>query len=272
MELNFKEALAALARAFPAYLFHAAALVIGGLLILLEFGLALFALRLARITATAAAPILAASILLGGWLTVLAWQRLFLYRRRAVMLSLIAGTAPALARAEAQRFFPAYSSWARCNRRVRQAFFGLDRENETAAPSTPGTFGRRAEAAFSAAVFALAFARGGEPAVAIREGVALYRRHGNQARRLMAGWSVFSLAGLALLFLLLALPNWFIFSSAGAPVAIGLVLALVIAWTLHQAFISPLALAGVSAALLDETKGREPDPALCEKIAPLLIP
>ncbi|HSQ35622.1 MAG TPA: hypothetical protein VLQ89_06500, partial [Candidatus Binatia bacterium] len=70
----------------------------------------------------------------------------------------------------------------------------------------------------------------------------------------------------------LAVPNWIIFSSAGAPPAIGLVLALVIAWTLHQAFISPLALAGVSAALLSETQGCEPDAALCEKLAPLLTP
>jgi len=270
--LNFKEALAALARAFPAYLFYAAALVLGGLLILLEFGLALFALRLARITAPAAAPILAILILLGGWLTVLAWQRWFLFRRRAAMLALIAGMAPAQARAEARRFFPAYSSWTRWNRYVRQAFIGLDRENEPATLSTPGTYGRMAEAGFSPAVFALAFARGGEPAAAFREGVALYWRHGNRSRRLMRGWLVFSLAGLALLFLLLALPNWFIFSSAGAPVAIGLVLALVIAWTLHQAFISPLALAGVSAALLAEAKGHEPDAALCDKFAPLLTP
>lgn len=272
MELNFKEALAALVRAFPAYLFYAAVLVFGGLLILLEFGLALFALRLARITAPAAASILAALILLGGWLTVLAWQRLFLYRRRAAMLSMFAGTAPALARAEARRFFPAHSSWARWKRRVHQAFIGLDRENEPAALSTPGTFGRLAEAAFSAAVFALAFARSGEPAAAIREGVALYWRHGNRSRRLMKGWSVFSLAGLAFLFLLLALPSCFIFSGAGAPVWIGMVLAATIAWTLHQAFISPLALAGASAALLSETQGGEPDAALCEKLAPLLTP
>ena len=45
-----------------------------------------------------------------------------------------------------------------------------------------------------------------------------------------------------------------------------------IAWTLHQAFIVPLALAGVSAALLAETRGQDPDPSLCEKIAPLLTP
>lgn len=257
MELNFKEALAALARAFPAYVFYAAALVLGGLLILLEFVLAVFALRLLRLTAAAAVPILAALILLGGWLTFLAWQRLFLYRRRAAMLFLIAGATPALARAEARRFFPTHSSWAQWNRRVRQALICPERENGPAALSMPGAFGRLAEAAFSAAVFALAFARSDEPAAAIREGTAHFCRHGDPTRRLMRSWWVFSLAGLALLFLLLALPNWFIFSSAGAPVAIGLVLALVIAWTLHQAFISPLALAGVSAALLAEMRGHE---------------
>ncbi|MCU0235461.1 MAG: hypothetical protein MUC72_00075 [Acidobacteria bacterium] len=270
MDLNFKEALAALSGAFPAYLFYAAALVFGGLLILLEFGLVLVLLHLARITASAAAPILAASILLGGWLTILAWQRFFLYRRRALMLAMFAGMAPAQAGSEVRRFFPAYPSWARWNRRARQAFVGSGGESEPAAIATPGIFRWRAEAAFSAAIFSLAFARGGEPAAAIREGVALYWRHGNQARRLMRSWSAFSLAGLALLFLFLALANWFIFSSAGAPPALGLVLALVIAWTLHQAFISPLALAGVSAALLAETKGHEPDAALCEKLAPLL--
>jgi hypothetical protein len=271
-ELNFKEALAALARAFPAYLFHAAALVLGGLLILLEFGLALFAMRLARITAPVAAALLAAAILLGGWLTVLAWQHFFLYRRRAIMLAIFSGMAPVQAGSEARRFFPAYSSWARWNRRLRQALHGLGLDENPELAAKTGLVGRLAAMAFNPAIFSLAFARGGEPAAAIREGAALYWRHGNRARRLMKSWSVFSLAGLALLFLLLALPNWFIFSSAGVPVATGIVLALVIAWFLHQAFIHPLALAGVSAALLSETNGREPDAALCEKIAPLLAP
>lgn len=78
--------------------------------------------------------------------------------------------------------------------------------------------------------------------------------------------------GLAFLFLCLALPNWFFFRGAGVPVAVGVALAAAIAWFLHQAFIAPLALAGVSAALLAETRGREPDLALCQAIATLFLP
>ena len=51
---------------------------------------------------------------------------------------------------------------------------------------------------------------------------------------------------------------------------IGVVLAAAIARLLHQAFIAPFVLAGLSASLLAETKGHEPDAALCEKITPLL--
>ncbi len=272
MDLNFREALAALARAFPSYLFYAAALVLGGLLILLEFGLALFALHLARITAPAAAPILAALILLGGWLTVLAWQRLFLYRHQAAMLVLFAGAAPSLASAEARRMFPAHSNWARWNRRLRQALFGLGRGRELEAAPAAGIWGRLAESVFSPAVFTLAFAHRGDPELAIREGLALYWRHGAQTRCLSRRWLRFSAAGFALLFLCMVLANAFIFHQAGAPIVIGVALALVIAWALHQAFLAPLALAGVSAALLSETRGCEPDPALCEKLAPLFTP
>ena len=78
--------------------------------------------------------------------------------------------------------------------------------------------------------------------------------------------------GLVLLFLCLALPNGFIFRSAGVPVVIGITLAAVIAWVVHQAFVAPLALAGVSAALLAETKGREPDGSLRKARAPAYSP
>jgi hypothetical protein len=103
-------------------------------------------------------------------------------------------------------------------------------------------------------------------------GLALYWRHGDNTRRLAKRWLGFSLAGWVLLFFILALANGFIFLSAGVPVVIGITLAFVIAWVVHQAFVAPLALAGVSAALLAEAEGREPDPALCEKLAPLLTP
>ncbi|HSQ34948.1 MAG TPA: hypothetical protein VLQ89_03045, partial [Candidatus Binatia bacterium] len=59
------------------------------------------------------------------------------------------------------------------------------------------------------------------------------------------------------------------FSSAGAPVWIGFTLAAVSAWVLHQAFVVPFVLAGVSAALLGECKDKNPDRELCEKLSPL---
>jgi hypothetical protein len=272
LELNFKEALAALARAFPAYLFYAAALVLGGLLVLLEFVLALFVLRLTRITASSAVLVATAVILLGGWLTLLAWRRFFIYRRQAAMFFLFSGTAPLQAAGQARHLFPAYSNWAGLNRRLKKALSALQRSDELSAVPAPtrGIVGRLARSTFSPAILSLAFARGAEPEVAIREGLALYWRHGGRARGQERRWLGFSVMGLALLFLCLALPNWFFFKSAGAPVVIGIVLAAVIAWFLHQAFVAPLALAGVSAMLLAETRGREPDPDLCEKLASML--
>jgi hypothetical protein len=268
--LNFKEALAALARAFPAYLFYATALVLGGLLVLVEFGLALFAVRLVRIAAPVAAGIVAASILLGGWLTMAAWQRLFLYRRKASLLVLFSGAEPLQVKAAAESLFPSHSAWARRNRRLRQALFTLGLERESTAAFASRIGGRLPESVFSPAILSLAFARGNEPEVALREALSLYGQYGGQTRILARRWLGFSAITLALLFLCLALPNWFFFKSAGAPVAIGVALAAVIAWFLHQAFICPLALAGVSASLFAETKGRESDANLREKIAPLL--
>lgn len=273
MELNFKEALAVLARAFPAYLFYAGALVLGGLLVLVEFGLVLVAQRLARIAAPLAAVIVAAAVLLGGWLTLLAWRQLFLFRRQGAMLCLFSGAEPGQARTAVERWFPSYSAWAGWNRRLRRALFVLRRGGtfpKAAAPS-PDLVGWLAEKAFSRAILALAFSRGqGDPARSIQEGLALYWLQGAGTRRLARRWLGFSVAGIALLFLCLALANGIIFTSAGVPVGIGIVLAAIIAWTLHQAFIAPLALAGVSTVLLAETQGCEPDPALCEMLASLL--
>jgi hypothetical protein len=119
----------------------------------------------------------------------------------------------------------------------------------------------------------VAYARGGtDGGRATREGLALYLAHGMESRRLGRRWLSFSAAGLLFLFLCLAVPNWFFFRSAAAPAWIGMALAAAIAWLLHQAFIAPLALAGVCAALLAETAGREPDAGLCERLAPLPIP
>jgi hypothetical protein len=254
LELNFKEALAALARAFSAYLFYAAALVLGGLLILLEFGLALFVLRLTRIPAPSAASIATAVILLGGWLTLLAWRRLFLFRRLAAMLYLFSGSDPCRAKAAVGQWFPSYSAWARWNRGLSRALASLGRKDGPV------------QSLCKPAILALAFARGGQVEMALREGLTLYCRHGERTRPLARRWLRFSVMGLALLFLCLALPNWFFFHAAGAPIAIGVALAAVIAWFLHQAFIAPLALSGVSTALLAETRGHAPDPERCEKL------
>ncbi len=273
--LNFKEALAVLAKAFPAYLFNAGALVLGGLLVLAEFGLVLIAQRLVRIAAPLAAVIVAAAILLGGWLTLLAWQRFLTYRRQAAMLFLFSGMAPSQAAGEARRLFPKHSNWARLNRRLHKALCALHQNGELYAVPAPsrGIIGRLAETRFSQAILVLAFSRGStDRERSVREGLALYWLHGVAIRSLAKRWLGFSAAGFALFFLCLALANGFIFLSAGAPVVIGIVLAAVIACFLHQAFVAPLALAGVSAALLAKTQGCEPDAALCERIAPLLTP
>jgi membrane protein implicated in regulation of membrane protease activity len=66
--------------------------------------------------------------------------------------------------------------------------------------------------------------------------------------------------------------GYLFFTGAGAPVMIGIALAAIISWLLHRAFILPFVLAGVSATLLEETRGWDPDPALCEKFASLFTP
>ena len=116
--------------------------------------------------------------------------------------------------------------------------------------------GRLAQAHFSRAILALAFTRlNADVASALGAGLALYWRHGDNTRRLARRWLGFSLAGWALLFFVLALANGFIFLSAGVPVVIGVALAAIIAWAVHQAFVAPLALAGVSASPAGRGRG-----------------
>ena len=123
----------------------------------------------------------------------------------------------------------------------------------------------------SQAVLTLAFSRAGSGAgLPTREALALFLEYGEECRRQARQWSFFSFAGLVFLFLCLALPNWFFFASAGAPVWIGLVLAAAIAWLLHRAFVVPFVLAGISGTLLAETRGRTPDPDLLKKLDTLV--
>ncbi len=268
MELNFRGALAALARAFPAYLPYAGALVLAGLLVLLEFAIFLVALRLAAVAAPLATAILIAAILMAAWLTLTAWSRWFLFRRLAAMLYLFSGADPCRARAAVGQWFPSHPAWARWNRDLGRALSSLGREIGPAS----GSCARPLQSLFRPAILALAFARGGQIEAALQGGLALYLRHGERVRPLAWRWLGFSALGLGLMFLSLAIPNWFFFRAAGAPVAVGIALAAVISCFLHQAFVAPLALAGVSASLLTETKGREPDASLSEKAASLLAP
>jgi hypothetical protein len=271
LELNLKEALATASRALNGFLVNAGVLVACGFLLLFEFAALLFVLRLARINGPAVVPAVSALIVLGGWLTVGACQRFFLFRRQAAMLMVFAGADPATAAREARRLFPTAASWARLGRRLRRALLALHRDCETIAARSSGAFGRLAEARFSGPILALAFSRDrSDMARALSEGLALYWLQGAPGRRLAKRWLGFSIAGLALLFVVLALANILVFSGAGAPLLLGIALAAASAWALHQAFFAPLALAGMSAALLAGTKGHEPDAALCEKITPLL--
>lgn len=270
MELNFRGALAALARAFPAYLPYAGVLVLAGLLVLLEFAIFLVVLRLARISPPAAAWIVSAAVLLAGWLTLAAWRRLFLFRRQAAMLYLFSGADPCRAGAAVGQCFPSHSTWARWNRVLRRALFVLRWEGAPGTAPIVGIGGWLSNPACGGAVLSLAFARGHEAQAAIRAALALFLNCGERTRSAARNWQGFSALGLGIIFLSLAIPNWFFFRAAGAPAAVGVALAAVIGWILHQAFIAPLALAGVSAALLAETRGQEPDAGLCEKIAPLL--
>jgi hypothetical protein len=173
------------------------------------------------------------------------------------------------------RFFPNYSSWAVITRRLRCALSAFyQRHGEFLQPPVVssnrglgGVFDLLATWPLSQAILALAFSRGNiDPERSVREGLSLYFKYGKESRRLGRQGLWFSAAGLAFLFLCLALPNWFFFRSAGAPVWIGVALAAAISCLLHQAFVIPFLLAGLSVTLLSETRDKIPDPELCEKL------
>jgi hypothetical protein len=264
--LNLKEALAAVSRAVPDVLVHAAILAAGGVLVLVQFVAWLWVLRWTGWRGGAAVVALAALLLLGAWMTLLLLRRCFLLRRRAAMLFLFAGGEPSLAAAAVGHFFPSCASWAGCRRLLRGGLRALRGSEPLKAPAALGA------APTCPALMALALARGGDRETALCEALALYWRNCERTRALAPRWLGFSLAGLALLFLLLAVPNWLFFQSAGAPIVVGFVLAAAISPFLHQAFVAPLAWAGVSAALSAEAKGRAPDAGLCAKLAGLLTP
>lgn len=278
MDNNFRAALVTLSRALPVVLFRAGIFIAGGFLVIIFFGMLLFALRLAGgVSQSVVIAVLVLAVLSGlGCGRVL--QRFFLFRHRAALLLLFSERptmAPGLSVAihEVGRFFPDYSSWALMNRDLRRALSAFYR-SEGDFPLRPaansgwpfsGALDRLVSGILAQATLALAFSRGNiEPERSIREGLALYFRHGSESRRLARRWLWFSASGLAFLFLCLAIPNWFFFTSTGTPVEIGIVLAAAIAWLLHQAFVQPFVLAGVSGALLAETRGYLPDPELCE--------
>ena len=284
MTINFREALATLSRALPAVLFRAGIFVAGGFMVIILFGMVLFAFRLAGSSGRAVAMGITVMAVLGWLGSILVLQWFFLYRHRAALLFLFSGcptAAPGLPAAiqETRLFFPDHSRWAVLNRGLRRAlsvFYRVDGESSLrSAADADMRFSRTldllASGPLSQAILALAFSRGNtDPGRSAREALALYFRHGLESRRLARQWLWFSAAGLALLFLCLALPNWFFFRSAGAPVGIGIILAAAIAWLLHQAFVIPFVLAGMSGALLAETRGKTPDPDLCIKIDSLV--
>jgi hypothetical protein len=250
--------------------------VAGGFMVIILFGMLVMASRLAGGASPAMAAAMTMLVFLGGWVSGRVLQRFIFYRHRAALLFLFSGQTPApcslgAAIHAATRSFPSYSPWAALNRNLRHFLAVVHRGSDTyAIQPDAGVADLFAARPLSQAILTLAFRRGGsDVGRSAREGLALYLRHGLATRKLARQWLGFSLVGLAFLFLCLALPNWFFFKSAGAPVWIGVVLAAVIAWLLHQAFIIPFILAGLSAALLTETRGQTPDPGLCEKLASL---
>jgi hypothetical protein len=267
-------------------LFHAGFYVAGGFMVILLLGMTLFIFHLAGGADQTVAIMAIVLTLLGGLAAVWACQRFFLYRQKAALLFLFSGrrtAAPGLSGAvqEAGRVFPDFSSWVLLNRRLRRVlayFYRKGGEFLAGSGATSGGLVSKALDLLAAgmigqAIISLAFAREGDDVGrSSRESVALFFQHGDGSRRLGRRWLCFSGAGLVLLFLCLAVPNWFFFRGAGAPVGIGIALAAAIAWLLHQAFVVPLVLAGVSTALLAETRGQEPDPALCAKVGPLVTP
>lgn len=284
MDSNFREALVTLSRALPAVLFRAGIFVASGLMVIILFGMLLFGFRLAGGASPFAVIVVIALAIFGWWGCGRVLQRFFLYRHRAALLFLFSGRpniTPGLAAAirEVTRFFPAYSRWTVLNRNLRRAlsafYRGTDGFSAQPVAISGGRFSRAldllAARPLGQAILALAFSRGNtDLGRSAREGLALYFQHGMESRRLARRWLWFSAVGLAFLFLCLAIPNWFFFTSTGAPVEIGIVLAAAIAWLLHQAFFIPFVLAGVSGALLAETRDKIPDPGLCEKLDSLI--
>ena len=283
MDLNFKEALATLYSGLPAVLIRAGILAAGGFATIIIFAILLFARRVAGASSPAAA-IIATLAVLGLATGGLVVQRCFLFRYRAVMLILFSGRvlpASGLAGAvkESRNIFSSYSQWRALNLKLRRALSfsrGLPRQTmiKSLAGWTRSCLASPADAIIAQAVMILAFSRpnGADIAISLREGLVLFSAAGAENRRRSRRWLWFSAAGLSFIFLCLALPNWFIFSSAGAPVWIGVVLAAIISGLLHQAFVVPLVLAGVSASLLLETRGKIPDPGVCEKFVPFFTP
>ncbi len=284
MNVHFKEALATLSRGFTLIIFRSGLLVAGGFAVILYFGALLFVLRLAGGASRPATIVITLLAVLALWVLVRILRRLVFFRYRAGMLLLFSGwksPLPGLAavRCETGRYFNSYSQWQALNRLLRRALLSFYCSSgqvlEILSSPHPGGLGRFADVLaagpISQAVLALAFSRGGmNIQQSAHEGLALYFRHGNESRRLARQWLYFSAVWLAFLFLCLVLPNWFFFKSAGAPVEIGIVLAAGIAWLLHQAFVQPFVLAGVTGALLAETSGKTPDPGLCEKLGSLV--
>ncbi len=284
MEVNFKEALGLLNRALPMVLLRAGIIAAAGFMIIIVFGMLLFAFRPASNVNRSVAMAIAILVVLGIVAAGQVLRRFFLFRFRAAILLLFSGyavPAPALATVmrEAGRHFKNHSQWQSLNCWLRRTLFVPFGSNDQAAKisdlSHSGKSGKFAKlltsGTLSQAVLVLAFSRGGSDIrQSAQEGAALYLGFGMESRRLANRWLRLSAFGFLILILCLALPNWFFFSSAGAPVWVGIVLAAIIAWILHQAFIVPFVLAGVSAALLTESKDQAPDRDLCEKLNSLI--
>jgi hypothetical protein len=135
MGVNFREALATLSRALPVVLFRAGIFVAGGFMVIIIFGMLLFALRLAGSANQGVVIVVAVTVVLGWLVSGLVLQRFFFYRYRAAMLLLFSGrslpvSGLAAVIREAGRFFPNYSRWAVVNRGLRRALSALTRAVE----------------------------------------------------------------------------------------------------------------------------------------------
>ena len=285
MNLNFRDALATLSRALPLVLMRAGVFVAGGFMVIILFAMLLFASRLAAGAGQVVAVVIASLAVLGWWASGRVLQRFFLYRQRAAMLLAFSGSSTAAGGMaatieESKRLIPDYPCWKLLNRALRPALVRLQPRRGSGIPGSAYRPGRRRRCAHPRPA-GHGFARPGRPGPglcprrrgrrAVGPGGAgpVFRLWNRRAGAWRAAGCVFSAAGLLFLFLCLAVPNWFFFRSAGAPVWIGVVLAAAIARLLHQAFIVPFVLAGVSAALLAATRDRIPDPELCDRMVAL---